>query len=251
MKVAGGIVVLTLACGVAAALPSAEELFDKIDKKGAEIENISCDLKLKVDAEGTKVSGEGKMVSAYEKAKEGDARVRKFVMESKTKMDADGQVMEVQQKSVCDGETVWMESRSTMMPGGVMVMKMPADMHNKGAKMTDDPVNMTKSIREAWDVKVTAEDTLDGVKTWVLEGTPKEGANTGFEGASKLKLWVGQDDLMMRQFAAYGAEGAEMIVATMSNLKINQKLAADTFKYVVPPGAQVQDMGAMIEKNAQ
>jgi outer membrane lipoprotein-sorting protein len=82
---------------------------------------------------------------------------------------------------------------------------------------------------------------------WVFDGTPKVKDASGdprdpMARVSKVKFYIGQSDLLLRQYMAYDKGGNEMMNVQFSNSKVNGKVDRALFKYTPPPGAHVMDM---------
>jgi hypothetical protein len=58
----------------------------------------------------------------------------------------------------------------------------------------------------------------------------------------KVRIYVGQKDLMCHRYLAYDKAGTEIMDMQMTNIKVNAVLDPALFKYTPPAGANVMDM---------
>ena len=122
MGVVGVVVVVACFARVVTALPTADEVFEKMVKKAEDIKTVACDMKMSGKPQGQQeMKGQGRRTAEFLKKEDGSI-VRKMRMEMKLRVSMQGQEMEMETKAVSDGEWVWVENKSPMMPQ-VMVMK--------------------------------------------------------------------------------------------------------------------------------
>ena len=156
------------------------------------------------------------------------------------------------------GEDLWMWQKMDM--GGqqqFIKMNMAVALSNalaeSGTKLDPlqamDPSRQWEMSKEFLDYKLLPAAEAGGEPAWVIEGTWKPAAHSNKLFAAqaamfgKSRVYVGKKDGLTRKLEQFDKAG-ENIVMTMEflNLKLNQELPADTFKLVVPEGAQVMDM---------
>jgi outer membrane lipoprotein-sorting protein len=226
--------------GTATALPTIDELLAKMQKNMAGITTFEADLKMTAAQGDRKMISNGHIVS--KNIMKDDKTIEKTLMNYKMSMEM-GQGMKMDMLMVNDGEFVWTEMKGSMMPQ-VMVTKAKSTK----AMGERDPLDNVKKMWDTWDLKVTGEDTLDGQKMWVLEGTLKEGktpAGKMQQQGTKVKMWLGQDDNFTHRFIVYDDKGNELGDTTFSNVKLNGKVDDGLFKYTPPAGAKVIDADKM------
>lgn len=232
----------TSALGVsrATALPTAEELIKQMQTKLEGVKTLSADLSMTIPP--AQVSGTGHGIGAR---LEKDGKVtRQSFTEFTMKMKGRRGEQTMTVKTVNDGQYVWQEMRPSA-PAAVRVMKM------KPEQMTSefDPLKQTEELNTGFDLKVTAEDSIDGQKMYVLEGgfRPEflkqhpEAAREA-KAFSKVSIFVGQDDHLIHRVVALSPKGEVVGVMDLSNIKLNEKTDPDLFSYAPPPGAQFMDM---------
>jgi len=85
-----------------------------------------------------------------------------------------------------------------------------------------------KDLEQKWDITYVGQETLDGVKTDVLELVPKDpGVRRNL---SKVKLWVDTDKgVNLKQIFYFGPSSYKVCV--YFNVKVNQTLPADAFTF--------------------
>ncbi len=166
-----------------------------------------------------------------------------------------GQPMKMNMILGSDG-IMWQEMT---MPGRSQVIKMDMvkvlqDVATQTGMKLDplkamDPSQQWAMNKEMMDFTVKGVQTLQDQPMYVLEGTWKESALTNRQMAAmaaylgKSIIYVGQDDGFVHKFEQFAASGTNKVMSMeLSNLKFNQDVSDDVFKYQPPPNVQVQDM---------
>jgi outer membrane lipoprotein-sorting protein len=85
-----------------------------------------------------------------------------------------------------------------------------------------------KELEEKWEIKYLGAETLDGVKTEILEMVPKD---LGIrKNLPKVKLWIDlEKGISLKQILYFGA--GEYKVCVYFNTRMNQPLPADAFTF--------------------
>ncbi len=113
-----------------------------------------------------------------------------------------------------------------------------------------DPVKQWEQARQLYSFTVLPAAELHGQKMHVLEGTLKPGAQTNHPAAAmfgKLRLHIGQADGFMHQIEMFEKDATNVVMRQeFTNLKFNEPLPADTFRFTPPPGVPVVDMTDMV-----
>ena len=183
------------------------------------------------------------------KKKEDDKTVQKLHGAMTTKMAGpDGQQIEMQQKIVCDGKYLWVEVRHPQMPAPMVIKQLAGEGMKTGMPPGSDPSAQIEVLKEMFDLKVTGEDTVDGVKCHVLEGTFKETyleenpkAKKAVSMMHKTRVYVGQKDSFLRKLTAEDKEGNQTMSTELTNVQLNVKVDESLFRYTPPADARVQD----------
>jgi outer membrane lipoprotein-sorting protein len=158
-----------------------------------------------------------------------------------------------------DDGIMWQEMETT---GGKQVIKMDMAkvlsnaMARTGIKLDPlkamDPSQQWAVNREMMDYAAQGSRDLHGEPMYVLEGNWKQDALTNKQVAAvtaslgKMVVYVGQKDGFVHRYEQYGKSGTNVIMSMeVSNLKFNEDVSDDSFKYQPPPGVQVMDMTQM------
>lgn len=85
-----------------------------------------------------------------------------------------------------------------------------------------------KELEEKWEIKYLGVETLDGVKTEILEMVPKDQAIR--KNLTKVKMWIDPEKgVSLKQILYFGS--GEYKVCVYFNTKLNQPLPADAFTF--------------------
>ena len=166
--------------------------------------------------------------------------VQKSQMTNKMAMEVQGMAMTMDAKTVNDGVFVWHETRNSMMPM-IQVMKMKVGQNVPGQGSSGAPDESVEQMKKEFNFTKVGEDTIDGRKMFVLEGTPKGEAMRGTP-ISTVKYYIDQESLVVRRSVMLDKAGKEVGRFDLTNIKLNEALDPKLFEYTPPPGAQVQDM---------
>ncbi|MGI9039710.1 MAG: LolA family protein [Gemmatimonadales bacterium] len=133
---------------------------------------------------------------------------------------------------VIDGEHVWVYTPSTV-PDQVLRVLLPSGGpvygYNILAWLLDRPA-------ERYRASYVRRDELNGRPVDVVQLVPAV-PDLPFEGAT---LWLDRQDGLPRRLEITERSGATRTL-TLSKLRLNQSLPANTFKFEVPPGTRVVD----------
>lgn len=132
---------------------------------------------------------------------------------------------------VSDGANIWLYYPSV---DSKQVIRMPASMGAGGvdlqAQFVGDPLERFTAVLEGREV-------VGGRNAYLLALTPRQA--TGYR---LLKIWVDAEDHLIRRFEVMEENGIVRHFE-LSNLRLNQTLADDLFRFTPPPGAHVVDRG--------
>lgn len=233
------VVVLAAMTTCCLALPTADELLKQMGAKAGERKTYEADTKMTSESQMGVMSSVGHF--ATELTEKDGAKVQKMCNTMDMTVKQDDQEQKMQMKMVNDGEFLWTEMRNPSLPF-VQVMKMKPGQTMPGRMAPDpDPTKRMEEMKKTYDLKVVGEETIDGQKMYILEGTLKENA-AGPGQAPKVRMYINENDLAMRRVVAFDADGKQIGTMDFTNMKVNQPINADLFKYTPPPGARVMDM---------
>jgi len=90
-----------------------------------------------------------------------------------------------------------------------------------------------KDLEQKWEIQYLGSETLDGVKTEMLELVPKDPAIR--KNLSKVNMWIDPERAVsLKQILYFGA--GEYKVCVYFNIKVNQSLPAGVF--TIKPGSK-------------
>jgi len=218
---------------IVVATATTEEVTEKIAKAEADMTSYEGDLivVVKPPTGGTELMTFHLAVEFS--VNDGKPVVRRMYKKEEVRQ-ADGKTRT--ERWVDDGESRWIEIRWPA-SGAISVHKQKTGTSGAGE------VYMARDMRKQFDVKLTAEDALDGEKTWVLEGPlrGKSKTSSGEKWAEKIRMFIRQDDGMARRLLVYGKDDKEIMKAQFSHVKVNRPIDPTLFKYAPPEGVKVND----------
>ncbi|MGD8453952.1 MAG: outer membrane lipoprotein-sorting protein [Phycisphaerae bacterium] len=147
------------------------------------------------------------------------------------KMGEEESKMEQEMTTIIDGEYA---HTLTDMMGQKMAVKTAID-----PKMTGDPTLLFEDLKKNYELKVLPDETVESVKTYVIEATPKDKAENA--GMSKMTLYFSQDNGVQIKMVMFDANGQPMTTFTYSDIKLDVDINPDRFVFKAPPGVQVMD----------
>ena len=106
-------------------------------------------------------------------------------------------------------------------------------------RMTGEPKGMFEELAKDYILKLLPEETVDGLKTYVIEATPKEKDAAG--PGTRMLLGFHQDSGFVVKMQMFGADEKPMTTMTYSDLKFDTKIDPEHFKFKAPDGVTVMD----------
>ncbi|GEM_PF-1504352 len=232
------------------ALPTAEELLKKVEAKVAGLKSFEVDIEgTDADEERMMEFSEHMVLERFEK--EGKTRTRSFIGRKRSYRYPNGGEGKEESKVVNDGEIVWTESHYNGSKGKEFrVTKARAGDEDWAL----DVLSLTGEDLKNYSLQVVGEKTVDGTKVYVLKGIWRWERITAWDvGTGKepkgndgtLEVWVGQDDLMLRSWLVMatmpGGDKPYVLAERYRNIRLNEKVAPETFRYTPPEGVDVED----------
>ena len=242
-----GAAVAMWAVSSAWALPTADELLAKVKAKLAEVRSMEADVRMiQIGGQGDELTGHLAMQMSE---KDGKTVKREYLSGQETTPLPNGKKATTDDKVVDDGTTNWLEERHF---GDRQIRVTKNGPRGDKELWPEGRLERAKASQARFALTVTGEETVDGQKMYVLEGTYrpdpgplKEEARKGSLKEETRKLWIGQKDLMPHRWSESrlleGIDGASGVTYNFTNIKLNQTVDAKLFEYTPPEGAVVDD----------
>jgi outer membrane lipoprotein-sorting protein len=222
--------------GLGAVLASAEDL-DAVQKKIVDAWSKQKSLTAKLTTAtqvdlggGTSMSGTGQ--GTYEFLKQGGKLLSRLELKTTIvqKQGAEENRMEQQMLMVSDGEIAHTLTEAF---GEQRAMKSRVP-----AGQTGEPKALIEQLRQQGEVKALPEGTVDGRKVYVLEVTPKK----VIPGApAKQILFFDQESGFMIKIEGRGDNDLLLTSMTYGDIKLDQPIDPDHFKFKLPEGVEMID----------
>lgn len=97
-------------------------------------------------------------------------------------------------------------------------------------------------FRKTGELKLLPEETVDGVKCWVIEHKPTGSMQPGMPSSGRSVLWFRQDCGMMAKMVGYDEAGKEFMTTRITNVELDVSIPADHFAFKAPDGVECLDM---------
>ena len=100
--------------------------------------------------------------------------------------------------------------------------------------------------KKEWDLKLLADESVDGAACYVIEATPKPGSGTAAAGTSgKMTFHYRKDCGLSVKMVTHDKDGKVTMTAISTDVKVNPSLSDDRFVWKAPAGVELMDMTAM------
>lgn len=133
---------------------------------------------------------------------------------------------------IVDGEVVWLYLPSSN-PG--QAYRLPL---GSAAAGTFDPAALMTSPRERFDITDGGSATVDGRSARVVTLVPR--ASNGDTPFTSAKVWIDEQDALIRQFEVTEASGVRRHIRLLT-LEPNAPVESNAFRFRPPPGVEVVD----------
>jgi outer membrane lipoprotein-sorting protein len=137
--------------------------------------------------------------------------------------------------SVSDGQSLWSYTPDTNTVTKIKLSKASEPTKN-------DYVNIVGEFLNDTNVTLLGVENIDGRTTFLLETIPKE-TDGDYELIYKTKIWVDQETWMPLKYETYNGSGNPTMKLEIRDLKVNTGIPDSEFKFKVPSGAKIVDMG--------
>ncbi len=214
---------------------SVDDVQKKLVEAHAKMKSYSCKMKT---VQNMDMGGGNKMSSDYTGTVEWSRKGEKYLFRSEMKGNSvqnfGGQEnkMEASATIICDGDMVY--TLSTQM-GQTMAMKQKPD-----GSMGGEPKKVFEDLLARNNVKVLADEKVDGESCFVLEATPKDPAEAAT--MSKTVMYFRKDVGINVKTVGFDKDGKEIFTNTSTDFKLNSEIDAARFVFKAPEGVQVMDM---------
>jgi len=221
-----------------AAPPTTDDLLKMCADKDAKLKSVSADFTVSGTIDGITMAGTGRAVVA----RVDGSRKYAFNFNFTARKDDIQQTGDI--SFVFDGKFVWQEIQNPAV--GVVVQKKPA------ARAAREDVGLTFSpeynqeLKRRFDLAPVTEDSLEGLKVYVLEGVRRKGLPVDGPDRvpAKAAYYIDQKTLAVIRQLEFDADGTEIARADFSNVKFDLPVDKKLFVYTPPPDAKVKDMTA-------
>ena len=230
-----------VACLVFAGAARAESLDDvktKIHDMVSKYKSIQFKMKLNNDTSMAGFSMKMDSDMALEAVNKGDTWMSHTETKVKTfqKMGDQEQKSDTKMTVVDDGAYVWTLSETP--DKSVTKSKHDGKMGNPF-----DPKSGWKMVEESFKLELMPDETVDGKPMWVIAMEPKDPSMKMMVGKS-MTYYDKKTGIAMKT-VTNGPDGKKTGESTTTDVKINDAISADRFKFTPPAGVEVQDMTKM------
>lgn len=238
------IVQRTVACLLLAGLAGGAfaETLEDVEKKLIEAakkiksSQYTSTMESNVESPGFKMKS--KMVDKTITMRKGDKWLWRSEGQTNSEIDAAGNStkQEIKTLIVSDGDVLY---TVTEMDGAKQYMKSKVTPENSINAQSE---KMLENLRALGDVKLAAGEKVDGKDCWVIEVVLKPGSPMTMMGAEKSRYFYDKSTGMFLKSVTLNKDGKASQTLTISDVKIDESISEDRFKFTPPPGVEVQDL---------
>lgn len=225
----------SLAFAGGAAAESVEDVQKKLNEAHGKVKSYFAKTKMIQDMEmsGTVIKGENNGSITW--AKKGDKVLSRIEQKGSMtqKMGAEEQKADMSSLTISDGEFYYTLAEHS---GQKMATKQNID-----PKATMDVQSIIEDQKEQFTMKMLPDDKLDGAECYVIEGTPKQAEGSPYASTT---MWFRKADAIPAKMVGKDKAGKEIYSYVLSDIKVNEDILADQFKFTAPEGVEVMDMTA-------
>lgn len=236
-----------VAAGLVFAGGARAETVDDVQKKlndaYSKVKSYSANTKMIQDMEMSGVSIKGDNTGLIMWAKQGDKYMSRIEQKGTMTQTMAGQENKVETSSltISDGDFFYTLAEHS---GQKMATKQNID-----SRATMDVKAIIEDQKEQFTLKVLPDDKVDGMECFVLEGTPKDTEGSPY---ATTTMWFRKADAIPSKMVGKDKDGKEVYSYHLTDIKVNEDIPADKFKFTAPEGVEVMDMtgGAVPGLNA-
>lgn len=180
-----------------------------------------------------KYDAQGEMTIEF--MKQGEKWLLRSEGRSKSNMVMQGNEQKSDSKvlMICDGEFMYTLTESDGQKGA-----MKTRMTEQFAFRTDQAY--FDNLHKDYNLKLLADETVDGKSTWVIEATPKTAPPAG--SIATLLNYFDKDTGVGIRTVGKDSDGKTILTSLTTDIKLNPTLSADRFVFKAPEGVQVIDV---------
>ncbi len=229
--------VFCVAAGLIFAGPTVADTVEDVQKKlndaHGKVKSYAAKTKMIQDMEMSGVSIKGENTGLILWAKKGDKVLSRIEQKGSMTQNMAGQENKVDMSSltISDGDFYYTLAEHS---GQKMATKQNID-----PKATMDVQSIIDDQKEQFTMKVMPDDKVDGADCYVLEGTPKETEGSPY---ATTTMWFRKADAIPAKMVGKDKAGKEVYSYILSDIKVNEDIPADQFKFTAPEGVEVMDM---------
>jgi len=237
-KRTGMAVVACLVFAGAARAESLDDVKNKIHDMVSKYKSIQFKMKMNNDTSMAGFTMKMDSDMALEAVNKGETWMSHTETKVKTlqKMGDQEQKSDTKMTVVDDGAFVWTLSETP--DKAVTKSKHDGKMGNPF-----DPKSGWKMVEESFKLELMPDETVDGKPMWVIAMEPKDPSMKMMVGKS-MTYYDKKTGIAMKT-VTNGADGKKTGESVTTDVKINDSVSADRFKFTPPAGVEVQDMTKM------
>ncbi len=134
--------------------------------------------------------------------------------------------------SICDGEFVY-----TLQEG--MGRRSASKGRVDPARAMFGDKAFLENLQRDYNLKLLADDYVDGTPAWVIEATPKDAANSPI---GRMNHYFHKDSGLWVKAIGRNREGKVISQTAVADIKLNVEIPASRFEFHPPPGVEVVDL---------
>lgn len=231
-------VVLSLAAtSMAAGAESLEAIKKKIHDQTSRLKSLSYKSHTTSNIQTPEMSVKSESDQTVQFMRQGDKVLSRMEVSSTTIQKFGGQEQKIPSNmvTVSDGQYQYTYSESAGQKSAFRQKIDPATQVN-----VFDGNKLFLDMEQNFSIKVLPEETMDGRSCFVLEMTPK--GQMAAAGIGKTISHFDKGDGIIRKSVTHDKDGKIMNTMTTRDIKVDDAIPADRFKFKAPEGVTIQDM---------
>lgn len=241
-----GIGLAAILVSVCSASDTIETVEKAIGEKMSKLTSWSGKFKSVIEMEMSGMKSKQDSDGSYEAMRKGEIWLMRFEGTTKGLTSAAGQEMKMDQKTqmVSDGEFTWIYSED-LSSGQKTVMKSKYDKSSQNIMAA----NFLTEMKKTHDLKVLADETVEGRSCWTIEATPKD-RDIANPMSGPMTINFDKDTGFGIRTIGKDASGKVYMTSTVTEIRSNPTLDAGRFVFKAPEGVPVMDLTQMTDAAA-